>query len=166
MYDPYIEIFGNSYIQLWHKDPCTDGSDDSCGWSRPKLTKKEINKIESTSSFIYSSIVDIYNEWHNGNELRVIYTVYMMLKWSIYSEHLKDKDIKNILSFSLNIMDDIRIHDDETDKQGEFRRFCYIIARHIKVSKRYWFQHPRWHIHHWRINIPCLRRKINPMRGN
>lgn len=29
-------------ITIWHVDPERDGSDDSCGWFRPPLTKKEL----------------------------------------------------------------------------------------------------------------------------
>lgn len=32
MHDPYTQIARVGVISLWHKDPCTDGSDDSCGW--------------------------------------------------------------------------------------------------------------------------------------
>lgn len=29
------------FITIWHNDPERDGSDDSCGWFRPPLTKRE-----------------------------------------------------------------------------------------------------------------------------
>jgi len=48
MFDPDTVAFEFLGITIWHHDPCKDGTDDSCGWSRPKLTKKEkecINRL-------------------------------------------------------------------------------------------------------------------------
>lgn len=52
MHDPKsvaheIEIFGKYFITIWHVDPETDGSDDSCGWPWPKLTQRERDYAES-----------------------------------------------------------------------------------------------------------------------
>lgn len=41
MFDPDTVAFEFCGVTIWHHDPCTDGTDDSCGWSRPKLSKKE-----------------------------------------------------------------------------------------------------------------------------
>lgn len=41
MFAPETTAFEFLGITIWHHDPCTDNTDDSCGWSRPKLTKKE-----------------------------------------------------------------------------------------------------------------------------
>jgi hypothetical protein len=32
----------NIWVTIWHRDPEKDGTDDSCGWSHPKLTKEEM----------------------------------------------------------------------------------------------------------------------------
>ena len=46
MHDPKtvaheIKLLGHYFITIWHVDPETDGTDDSCGWPWPKLTAKE-----------------------------------------------------------------------------------------------------------------------------
>lgn len=46
MYDPMTEIhtfriFGHSILAIWHVNPETDGTDDSCGWFNPKVTERE-----------------------------------------------------------------------------------------------------------------------------
>jgi len=38
-------------IQIWHVDPESDGSDDSCGWFKPHLTKKEVKEICKIAKF-------------------------------------------------------------------------------------------------------------------
>ena len=43
----YKKGYRASFITVWHNDPCTDGSDDSCRWTWPKLTKEEDNKAEN-----------------------------------------------------------------------------------------------------------------------
>lgn len=43
MHDPGTQIFHVGPFMLYHNDPCTDGSDDSCGWfMRAKHGKKEV----------------------------------------------------------------------------------------------------------------------------
>ncbi len=41
MFDPETVVFEFGWLLIMHKDPCDDGSDDSCGWSYPKLNKDE-----------------------------------------------------------------------------------------------------------------------------
>ena len=41
MFDPDTVAFEFLGITIWHHDPCKDGTDDSCGWSKPKLSTKE-----------------------------------------------------------------------------------------------------------------------------
>jgi hypothetical protein len=39
----FPEGYRRSLITIWHRDPESDGTDDSCGWTFPRLTKKEID---------------------------------------------------------------------------------------------------------------------------
>ena len=41
-----IKIGKHYLVTIWHVDPETDGTDDSCGWSRPKLTDAEKEKVQ------------------------------------------------------------------------------------------------------------------------
>src|SRR5690349_2182370 len=41
MHSPETLLHENWFFEVWHRDPETDGSDDSCGWARPKLNGAE-----------------------------------------------------------------------------------------------------------------------------
>ena len=47
--------YRSNFITIWHVDPEIDGSDDSCGWSRPRLSKKEREVIDALA-------------WHEAHE--------------------------------------------------------------------------------------------------
>lgn len=142
--------FNNRFFSIWHIDPCTDGSDDSCGWSTAKLTADEKNKINVFVDNEFSCINDIYKRFDDNHRIEVLYTLYGGLKWHLYRERLTVKDHMNIMSFAWNIFDDIRIYND--NPKEDFIRLCFCLSRHLKTFKRKWYQHPKYHIHHWRIH--------------
>jgi len=53
-------------LEIWHVDPETDGSDDSCGWTYPHLTEDEGNYAHS---LIYDKFDNVKN-WFASSELR------------------------------------------------------------------------------------------------
>ena len=113
MFAPETEAFRFWGISIWHKDPCKDGTDDSCGWSKPKLTKGEIKFAESL----------IYNDFDN---LRLLFGEQQV-------QMVGDKAFFENCSF-----DDM------------VRNICCIF-RNYKRFNRKWWQHPRWHFWHWKI---------------
>lgn len=38
-------LYRDAFITVWHKDPCKDGSDDSCDWSGHKKTNPQIKAM-------------------------------------------------------------------------------------------------------------------------
>lgn len=106
MHEPMIQAFRSRRfgITVWHVDPETDGSDDSCGWSLPKLTAAE--RAEAT--LLISDPED------------------------------------NIRSFFAEPRDNDKIH----DLMRTFRIF--------KRMQRPAWRHPRWHLHHWKIQIDVV----------
>ena len=156
MYDPKtvaheIKVLGKHIVTIWHVDPATDGTDDSCGWSRPKLTDIEREKVNLYVVYEEKVIIGIYNKWRDSNRMPILYTLYQGLKWHLYREHLSSRDIRDLMGFAWNIHDDIMIYS-ERPKQ-EFRRLCFNLARHLKHAKRKRWQHPRWHFWHWEFQV-------------
>lgn len=39
--------YHNPIVTIWHRDPESDGTDDSCGWTWPKLSDKEHALVDS-----------------------------------------------------------------------------------------------------------------------
>ena len=44
-----------------------------------------------------------------------------------------------------------------TSREDRIRSMASIIYGWILRSEQHWWQHPRWHIHHWRIQVHCLQ---------
>ncbi len=51
--------YRDTFITIWHKDPCTDGSDDSCDWSG---SKRKLNPAERA---LLRAIYDMEPILHN-----------------------------------------------------------------------------------------------------
>ena len=96
----------NPLIDIWHCDPESDGSDDSCGWFCPPLTAAE----KLSADGLIDNPDDNLRHWFKST--------------------------------------------DEEDMRHHVRR---IFQLHKRLNRK-WYQHPRWHIHHWQINLIPIRR--------
>lgn len=150
MYDPYTEVFRIGTFVLWHKDPMKDRSDNSCGWTKAKLTAKENIIARKNFDYLRKAIIEVFQEWENGNELRVVYSIYRHLKMNLIKKGLSSKDYFYILDLCLNMHDDLTIHA-SSNINDDFERFYMNIARLIKTKYRKWYNHPRFHFWHWRL---------------
>jgi len=67
MHDPTIlafdiRIHGIGVIEIWHIDPETDGTDDSCGWAYPNLSEYELALADSLIHDKYDNL----RRWYEG----------------------------------------------------------------------------------------------------
>lgn len=72
MYDPKtvaheIKLFGKYFITIWHVDPETDGTDDSCGWAFSHLTEQE----QEYSRCLIENEYDNLRHWFNDVPVNV-----------------------------------------------------------------------------------------------
>lgn len=80
-----------------------------------------------------------------------------------------NKNYAQIMYFAENNVDSLRdavVRTFEIGRQVEYtkkerdekiRHFAGIVASDIMRRNRKWYQHPKWHIHHWRITFPIFR---------
>lgn len=101
MHDPMTVIYQNKFFILWHVDPERDGTDDSCGWWLPKLTREERAYADNL----------ILNE---------------------------DDNIKHMF---------------REDAGYDMVRYVARIFRLHKGFLRPWWKRPKYHIHHWKLQI-------------
>jgi len=149
MYDPMTVICKIGNLTLWHRDPCSDGTDNSCYG----LTKEEREKLTKVFKYDIGCIVDIFKTYRKGNELEVIYCAYRSAKYHLIGKRLKAKDYFYILDLCLNSWDNLTIYGDINDKKEDAMIFYLNVARIIKTFYRPWYKHARWHIHHWGLTI-------------
>lgn len=162
---------------IWHEDPqkrregyCTTRGDDTCGWFNPpcnivdkeameKLSKQQYREIcaqqvnaKEGKSYAYVS--------NDPNSIDAAYWCWRAIKhhfkkkvaWQ-YGTELSWKEYQHLFMLVTNPVDNIRftftqIHDEES-----FRDFFMCVYRSYCRFYRPWYKHPRWHIHHWRIQF-------------
>lgn len=185
--------FGNKYrspiITIWHKDPESDGTDDSCGWfirsRHVDQTKLEKAKIRLTGSFedwfdengsqrfstsgtllgFYEIVSHVYfdENWKKANKFCQKNLAHIMFmaenrhdcmgdtitgRWVKYDIEVKKK--KGVI-FDADL--ELRAKLTSSDRITELASFIFCdVAR----RDRKWWQHPRWHIHHWQVRFNFL----------
>lgn len=163
-------------ITIWHVDPEKDGTDDSCGWfirSR-HIDKKLYSKVKSEFEFNFK-----HNYWFNESGYPkfsvpgLTLEMFSKASWIIhmelyggghYSKKAKrkhdafmKKNLYDILHFAENPTDSL--HGSITMKYGVEKpeercaHFVSVITAYVMRRLRPWYKHPRWHIHHWKIQF-------------
>lgn len=150
-----------SIITIWHVDPETDGSDDSCGWHY-KLTQKDIAWCEKTAvrehkiTFGYEDLA-----LGHASSLEIVWAVWCLVRHGLLKKHkgyiyapLPHREMQEIMALVANPADNIsRIAQQAKTSVESFQRLLMCVARNQSRYFRPWYRHPRWHIHHWRIQI-------------
>lgn len=159
-----------SFITVWHKDPERDGSDDSCGWSWPKLTKAQQSNLRFLGGceardpwFQAAAAKQIENPTDAetlmraafilvARQLRIKITTEEATIWAIEMIHSPADNVRSLLAFLPGYHSNSAI-DNEESRTDEATRFFGMIAKHILRERRPWYRHPRWHINHWQVQI-------------
>jgi hypothetical protein len=163
-----------SLITVWHVDPECDGSDDSCGWSAPKLTKEQRSRLDGIA---YD---EAHSPWYQRDPLKritsaadaesllrgaiqiVAMILRVKLKWEEVCElacslahHPGDNfqsSLCHLPGWHTNFQEDV-VSEREYCAKGFFCQIARVILRH----KRPWYKHPRFHFWHWKIQIHALQ---------
>lgn len=160
-----------SLLSIWHHDPETDGTDDSCGWFiRARHADQGVLKmIQKEFDFNFE-----HNYWFDkeGNQIfSTIGTLMMMYEaaaWIHFKYNRKKKDAfmrkhcAAIIHFAENPID--CGGDDITGKfykstgssllsKDRFSGLAAMVYTDILRKERKWYRHPKWHIHHWHFQI-------------
>ena len=175
--------YRSPFITIWHVDPEKDGSDDSCGWSRPKLSKDQRARIKSLAG-------DEAREPHfqqyfgkkidSPTEAETLLRQAFMLVGRVFSRaHICKPPIKPVTFAEAsewacemigNPVDNFRSSlaflpgwhsnseiDRESDRERTAESFLWCIGAYILRERRPWYKHPRWHLWHWQIQIHPLQ---------
>lgn len=184
MYDPMTVAFeiylgakkkknGNyrsRLITIWHIDPEKDGTDDSCGWSRPKISDQEMKwlhkvaidqyrqmfarkaALQEEKSYAYICFnQDIYGciywMWRHFNKGKTL--------WQ-YGKFLSNEELQYVYQLATNPVDNFQHH--KINSVEEFEEFIVLIYKCYKRFKRPWYKHPRWHIRHWKFQVHPIQK--------
>jgi hypothetical protein len=169
--------YRESFITIWHKDPERDGSDDSCGWfKRARHGSPEVlATIRKSFEFDWDAS---YGGWF-GSDGRPNFSssaIALGMFRRAAHDHFEDwgktdrfmrRRLYDILLFAENPTDSL--HDFIIGKHGfpdRERRISAAASMVYGCILRWslpWWRHPRWHVHHWRLQIhpwQTLRRRF------
>lgn len=171
--NPFIRKRKNEYvpsiITIWHNDPEKDGTDDSCGWfKRARHGDKKVH--DEIKRWFANSFNDWFHEDDGMPKFSAIATVmnmYQRAAWCMLGESWKKshkflrRHQHKIILFAENPTDSLRpmLFEQYGKNTIEYRvnEFASIIYGDILRMDRKWYQHPRWHIHHWSIQFHPLQ---------
>lgn len=175
--------YRNALISIWHKDPCTDGTDDSCGWfMRQRHGDKQvleaiIKRFEfdwdsqfnpEGSDRVYFNGLFYPEDAGAGMPNMGVTAIGLNLFWiAAYEFFGKDRDKANrfmrknlwdIMFFVENPFDSLRDSivrkwGTDTKRDERIREMAGCVYGWILRQSHPWWKHPRWHIHHWRIQV-------------
>lgn len=177
MHDPLTQLWSNRFFILWHVDPETDGSDDSCGWFSPRLTKEQLDRLESIArdeaqfpwfAAFEGKQIESPTEaetllagafWLVARVLRVKVSHAETRAWAQEGLHNSIDHFRSSLAFLAGW------HCNSTSASGvaegrayRAQQFFIAIARWILRVRRPWYRKPRWHVHHWSLQIHVVQR--------
>jgi hypothetical protein len=155
---------------IWHHDPEKDGTDDSCGWSAPKLTKRQRSRLE------HLAYDEARNPWFQRDPVKRITSpadaeslmrgAIQMVARVIKAELTWEEICQMACRLTHNTADNFQgslchlpgwhtnfKEDMVSEREWMATGFFCNIARLILRHKRRWWQHPRWHFWHWKIQV-------------
>lgn len=148
-------------VTIWHVDPEADGSDDSCGFTMARLGERDRAWAKKTiSGYAYDWFATKYSLINlcAASDLEVLAAVWTHVRhhergverW----EPLSAWDLGQIVCVLSNPVDNLHsmILAARTDER-ELARLFLCALRIYRTERRWWFQKPRWHFWHWRVQI-------------
>lgn len=165
------------FITIWHVDPERRGNDDSCGWSWPPLNKRENERIkilaEDEAREPWFMAVDAKSNEDPVLCNYLMFSAFMRVSWAMrtWGVWRRAVSMKQAERWAAEMAHEFRstlcfrsgYHSNwyqdgvpNTSEQDKWFReqnaigFFSSIARHVLRDRRFWFQHPKWHIIHWK----------------
>lgn len=169
--DEFERKYRETLITIWHVDPERGpGGDDSCGWFMRhyhgdaailEKIRKEFNyEWDGTGGWFSEDGMPLYSSIAITIAMfrRVAY-VALGSNWHKTDRFMK-KHLYDIISFAENPVDSM--HESITSRWGirpkaeRVEATSQIIYGCFLRWTRPWYKHPRWHVHHWKIQVEFM----------
>ncbi len=164
--------YRNTIVTIWHTDPERDGSDDSCGWCYPRLKPEQIERLKNAA---WGEGRDPYflrckrKKWvGTRHEAEAMYRGLVLFvadhlgiklsyeqaarKSSRAIHHPDCSDAASAFCFRPGWHTNFDT-DTPDQRQEVFMGVICGISRELLRERRHWWQHPKWHIHHWKFQV-------------
>lgn len=162
--------YRESFITIWHNDPERDGTDDSCGFCVPKLSREHRERLKALA---WNEARDPYFLRQSGKvwagsqaEAEAMWRGLVLLICKYAHVKMTFDEAATIASLTIHSPESCPAADrlcfqpsyhtnSKTDSREErqeyFYGMCCNLLAWILKDRRPWYRHPRWHIWHWRI---------------
>lgn len=155
---------------IWHVDPETDGTDDSCRWFHPRLNDEDEKLIDSlarneTHAAYFTSLPSRINNprypslrtAYPGDVLAFTLELFRIFAWRLERrDQLSTKEINCAISLALCEVDNVQhvfAYDKERSREENARNLFQVALTSWRRCRRPWYRHPRWHVWHWQVQI-------------
>jgi hypothetical protein len=145
-----------AFATIWHVDPETDGTDDSCDWRGGSLTKAEVAQLEKFARmehkfFFGYELVAL----QGADPFSVILASWRSVKWELYRDRsLPNRELISLIDLATSPGDNLRCYARRAEADPEeFAHLLMLLARQIKRLRRPWYRHPKFHVHHLKVQI-------------
>jgi hypothetical protein len=167
-------IYSCRLFDLWHCDPATDGSDDSCGWfMRARHGSKEV-LAEIEERFAYQWSNGVPAGWFdkdgdpNYSTLSIALGMFRIAVSETFghrsrrAERFMRRHLHEILRFGENNFDSLHSticqpYGKDRDEKDRIHTAASVVYGWILRADRPWWRQPRWHVHHWKLQIHALQ---------
>lgn len=157
---------GEPILTIWHRDPERHGDDDSCGWSFVRLSPEDREWAEKTAksewSFWFSTEFQSINHY-DSDDLPIVAAAWAEVRRHVTGRHRRDPlsawDLAQVFALLTSSADNFRhVVQDARSSQDGMARMLALTLRVYRTERRPWWQHPKWHVHHWRLQFRPLQR--------
>jgi hypothetical protein len=157
-------------VTIWHVDPERDGTDDSCGWFAPKVDRlndlklvREMVEWEQGHPYYFAQLQRVRNPEYPslwsigpGDALGLVLAAWMQFAWRLERRaRLSTKLINAAIDAAVREHDNFQ-HGLTAGNREDQERTMLFLLRAYRRARRPWWRHPRWHVHHWRIQVPIV----------
>lgn len=168
--------YRETFISIWHVDPQNDGSDDSCGYTFPKLTNWQKQRLWNgawSESHYPHFLAFNGKEWEGSHAdavslyagmitlvvrlLGVKYSLEQIQRLAIERIHFPDCcKPTNVFCFQPGYHTNNK-KDPQDSRQEHFYGILCGLAKTILQDIRPWWKHPKFHFWHWRLQVHPLQ---------
>ena len=145
------------FITIWHNDPETDGSDDSCGYIYPKVPKNLKEQAKKEAEFECAEYGLFPNYKPSQDITSTILAAFQIIAWRLFKNNIKPKHLTQMIGVCVNPVNNLR-HCALTKNKEDVENLFYLCLRSYLKMIRPWYKHPKWHIHHWSFQIHPLQK--------
>lgn len=178
----FLRNYRESLITIWHVDPETDGTDDSCGWfARARHGDQDVlERIVKRFQFDWDRTFTSEGSGRTYNvgffdpdgypaisPTALTLNLFFLAGLEMFGSRERalrwmQRHLAELLLFAENPSDSLA--DTLTQKFGADRRreerirnLAAVVYGYMLRERRPWWRHPRWHVWHWRLQIHPLQ---------